>query len=332
MSKSRSYLIVFDMEQETNKDSKSYFKVAEGVWGLTDIFVNVYVIQNTDGSWVLVDAGMKSAYPKIKKMVGDLFGDNAHPSAILLTHGHFDHTGSLKKLAQEWDVPVYAHYLELPYLLGKSAYPPPDPSVGGGLMSYFSEFYPKHPADIIDRVEAFPGIGHDVPGLPEWSYIHTPGHSPGHVSFWREKDKVLIAGDAFVTTASESAFSVLTQSKEISGPPKYFTCNWLDAEHSVETLASLLPEVVATGHGKPMQGPEMQEELLELAYYFQQLAVPKKGRYVMSPAITDSRGVVSLPKEGSNPVEMFLTLSAAAALGALGLALYSRYKTRNSYF
>ncbi|WP_439555447.1 MBL fold metallo-hydrolase [Dyadobacter sp.] len=182
------------MEQNEIQKDKSYFQVAEGVWGLTDIFTNVYVIRNdADNSWVLIDAGLKTGYGKIRKMVGDLFGENARPSAILLTHGHFDHTGSLKKLAEEWDVPVYAHYLELPYLQGKSAYPPPDPSAGGGLMTYFSEFYPKHSADVIDRVEAFPGIGHDVPGLPEWKYMHTPGHSPGHVSFWREKDKVLIA-------------------------------------------------------------------------------------------------------------------------------------------
>ena len=42
-----------------------------------------------------------------------------------------------------------------------------------------------------------------IPGFPEWKYIHTPGHTPGHVSLFREKDKVLIAGDAFVTTKSD---------------------------------------------------------------------------------------------------------------------------------
>ncbi|KAA0992912.1 MBL fold metallo-hydrolase [Dyadobacter aurulentus] len=320
------------MEQKAIQRDKSYFEVAEGVWGLTDMFTNVYIVKNeSDGSWVLIDAGLKTAYPKIKKMAASLFGENAKPAAILLTHGHFDHTGSLKRLAEEWNVPVYAHYLELPYLTGKSAYPPPDPSVGGGLMTYLSEFYPKHPIDLTGLVEAFPGIDASVPFLPDWTYIPTPGHAPGHVSFWREGDKVLIAGDAFVTTTQESVFSVLTQSKIISGPPKYFTCDWLKAESSVETLASLLPNVVATGHGKPLSGKDMQQELLELAYYFQQLAVPKRGRYIMSPAVTDSSGVVSLPKESSNPVEMLLTVSAVAAVTALGWALFSRYKMQKSY-
>ncbi|KAA6432778.1 MBL fold metallo-hydrolase [Dyadobacter flavalbus] len=315
------------MEKVPTQENKSYFEVAEGVWGLTDIFTNVYVIQNKpDNTWVLVDAGLKTAYPKIKLMVNELFGENARPSAIILTHGHFDHTGSLKKLAEEWSVPVYAHYLELPYLTGKSAYPPPDPTVGGGLMSYMADLYPKTGLDLQNRVEAFPGITPDIPFLPDWKYLHTPGHAPGHVSFWREKDKVLIAGDAFVTTKQESAISVMLQTKVISGPPKYFTYDWYKAEDSVQRLASLLPEVVATGHGKPMSGKEMQEQLMDLAYHFQDVAVPKHGRYVQSPAVADSRGVVVVPKLESEPYKLLFALSAAAAFTALGWAVYSRSK------
>ncbi|MCF2518909.1 MBL fold metallo-hydrolase [Dyadobacter sp. CY351] len=320
------------MEQITTQEKDAFFKVAEGVWGLTDIMVNVYVVQNKeDQSWVLIDAGLKSAYPKIKKMVTQLFGEGAKPAAIVLTHGHFDHVGSLKKLAEEWDVPVYAHYLELPYLRGKSSYPPPDSSVGGGLMAYMADLYSSSPIDLQDRVSEFPGITADIPFMPEWKYIHTPGHAPGHISFWREKDKVLIAGDAVVTTKQESATAVLLQKKIISGPPKYFTCNWLKAEDSVDQLASLQPNVLATGHGKPMYGKEMQQQLLELAYYFEEKAVPSTGRYVMSPAITDSEGIVSVPKETAEPYQVLFTVGAVAAAAALGWALFSKYKVQKSY-
>ena len=320
------------MEQITTQEKDAFFKVAEGVWGLTDIMVNVYVVQNKeDQSWVLIDAGLKSAYPKIKKMVTQLFGEGARPTAIVLTHGHFDHVGSLKKLAEEWDVPVYAHYLELPYLRGKSNYPPPDSSVGGGLMAYMADLYSSSPIDLQDRVSEFPGITADIPFMPEWKYIHTPGHAPGHVSFWREKDKVLIAGDAVVTTKSESATAVLLQKKIISGPPKYFTCNWLKAEDSVDQLASLQPNVLATGHGKPMYGKDMQQQLLELAYYFEEKAMPSTGRYVMSPAITDSEGIVSVPKETAEPYQVLFTVGAVAAAVALGWAFFSKYKVQKSY-
>ncbi|MCE7063775.1 MBL fold metallo-hydrolase [Dyadobacter sp. CY326] len=310
----------------------SHFQVAEGIWGLTDIFTNVYVVKNkNDDSWVLVDAGLKTAYPKIKRMVKELFGADSRPAAIVLTHGHFDHVGSLKRLAEEWDVPVYAHYLELPYLTGRSAYPPPDSSVGGGMMAYLADLYSASPIDIHERVEAFPGITPEIPFMPGWTYIHTPGHAPGHVSFWREEDKVLIAGDAFVTTKQESALCVLLQTKIISGPPKYFTCNWLKAEDSVDQLASLMPEIVATGHGQPMSGQEMQQQLLELAYYFEEKAVPKRGRYVMTPAITDSDGIVSVPKEVAEPYQILFTIGAVAALSALGIALLSKSKTKKSF-
>jgi len=319
------------MEKVQTDEDKAFFEVAEGVWGLTDIFTNVYVIENkAENTWVLVDAGLKTAYPKIKKMVNELFGENARPSAIILTHGHFDHTGSLKRLAEEWEVPIYANYLELPYLTGKSGYPPPDPTVGGGLMAYMADLYPKSGLDLQKKVEAFPGITAEIPFLPDWKYIDTPGHSPGHVSFWREKDKVLIAGDAFVTTKQESAISVMLQTKVISGPPKYFTCDWYKAEDSVQRLASLLPEVVATGHGKPMSGKEMQEQLMDLAYHFQDLAVPKHGRYVKSPAVADSRGVVMVPKVESEPYKLIFALSAAVAISALGWAFYSRSKHSRS--
>src|SRR3954469_22757880 len=120
-----------------------FFNVAPGVWGLKDVFVNMYMILNPfDGNWVLVDAGLRWSAAKIKKMAKQLFGEHPKPSSIILTHGHFDHVGALYKLTEEWNVPVFAHALEIPFLTGKSSYPPADPAVGGGLMSLLSWTYP----------------------------------------------------------------------------------------------------------------------------------------------------------------------------------------------
>lgn len=236
-----------------------------------------------DRGWVLIDAGLGHTAGHIAKAADERFGPEARPAAIVLTHGHFDHVGALEELAERWDAPIYAHELERPYLDGSAAYPPPDPKVGGGLMSLLSPLYPRDPVDVSRRLQTLPVDG-SVPGMPGWRWIHTPGHAPGHVSFWREADRTLIAGDAFVTTAQESAYAVATQAPELHGPPMYFTIDWDQARDSVRKLASLEPNLVVTGHGRPMQGPEMRAALHRLAREFDAIARPKQGRYLDDPA------------------------------------------------
>ncbi|RYY31371.1 MAG: MBL fold metallo-hydrolase [Chitinophagaceae bacterium] len=309
---------------ESFKLAPGYFEVAPGVWGMKDKFVNFYMVQDAaSGDWVLIDAGLKISRSKILRMAQDLFGDQ-RPAAILLTHGHFDHVGALEALAEHWNVPVYAHYLEFPYLSGISSYPPADPTVGGGMMSVMSVFYPNDPIDISSRLIALPEDG-AVPFLEGWQYIHTPGHAPGHVSFFRKEDKVLIAGDAFVTTKQESLICTITQKQHISGPPMYFTCDWEAAEESVNTLTALEPAIVATGHGKPFSGPEMEKQLRQLNDNFYQEAVPAHGRYANDPAVTDASGVLYVPPKNKANTEswMFVAGIILAGVTAFGIVKFA---------
>ncbi|HEX8552770.1 MAG TPA: MBL fold metallo-hydrolase [Abditibacteriaceae bacterium] len=236
-----------------------------------------------DRNWVLVDAGVMGSASHIKKAATERFGENARPAAIVMTHGHFDHVGALEQLAKEWDAPVWAHMAEVPYLTGKASYPPADPTVGGGMMALLSKLYPRGPVDVSDRLRVLPVDG-SVPPLAGWCWVHTPGHAPGHVSLWRDADRSLIVGDAFVTTAQESAYAVATQEPELHGPPMYFTPDWDMARSSVEKLAALEPELVITGHGPAMQGAAMRVALHTLARDFNGVAVPKDGKYVLHPA------------------------------------------------
>jgi len=231
-----------------------------------------------DGNWVLIDAGLPGSAADIKSVARARFGGSGRPSSIVMTHGHFDHVGALETLAGEWDIPIYAHSREHPYLSGSRSYPPPDPSVGGGLMSLLSPLFPTSPVDVSTRLQLLPE-DHSVPTMPGWSWVHTPGHSPGHVSLWRESDRLMIVGDAFITTKQESVYAAVTQEPEMHGPPMYFTPDWESARRSVEVLAALRPNVVVTGHGHAMQGVRMQEALNELAARFDDVARPSTEKY-----------------------------------------------------
>ncbi len=291
---------------------------APGVHRLLTLMVNVYLVDDGTGGWTLIDAGMRGYAGTIRRAARRLFGSRP-PSAIVLTHGHFDHVGALPRLARDWGVPVYAHPLELPYLTGRSSYAPPDPTVGGGLWSRLSAAFPKAPTDLGPMVSMLPSDGR-VPTLPGWRWIHTPGHTAGHVSLFRDEDRVLVAGDAFVTTRQESFVDVLTQREVVWRPPAYFTADWEAARRSVQRLADLEPDVAATGHGTPLRGRGMRDALRDLARRFDEV-MPRHGRYVREPALADERGIVHLPpRRGFDRGAVALGAAIAAGV-SLGLAM-----------
>jgi glyoxylase-like metal-dependent hydrolase (beta-lactamase superfamily II) len=275
--------------------------------------VNAYLVEEVGGPWVLVDAGTPGNAERIRAEVQERFGARSRPEAIMLTHGHADHSGSAAELADLWDVPVYAHRFELPFLTGLSAYPPPDPTVGGPL-ALLSRFMPRKTIDLGEgRARELPAGG-EVPGMPDWRWIHTPGHTPGHVCLWHPIDRVVLAGDALATVDAESFSGMLRRRQKISRPATPVTPDWDAAKRSVKEMASLRPRVLAPGHGKPMSGPVVAGELATFAENF---AAPERGRYVFEPARFDERGVVWLPPAPPDP---FLPRTAAV----LGMALLAR--------
>jgi glyoxylase-like metal-dependent hydrolase (beta-lactamase superfamily II) len=273
--------------------------------------VNTYLVGEVGGPWVLVDAGTPGNAERIRAEAEERFGPGARPEAIVLTHGHADHAGSAAELSGLWDVPVYVHRLELPFVTGLSAYPPPDPTVGGP-FALLSRFMPRKTIDLgEERARELPAGG-EVPGTPSWRWIHTPGHTPGHVCLFHPEDRVLLAGDALATVDADSFSGMLSRRQKISRPATPVTPDWSAAERSVREMASLRARVLAPGHGEPMEGPTVARELAAFAENF---AAPEHGRYVSEPARFDERGVAWLPPAPPGPL-----LKAAAALGMVLLA------------
>ncbi|MFD2616797.1 MBL fold metallo-hydrolase [Terrilactibacillus laevilacticus] len=255
-------------------------EVLKDLYCYTIQIVNICFVGNPEKNdeWILIDAGMPKSANKIVCEAENRFGSKP-PKMMILTHGHFDHVGAIVDLVNYWHVPVYAHELELPYLKGQRSYPEPDPTVEGGLIAKMSAILPHDPINLGKHVQALPA-NNLIPEMPEWCWIHTPGHTPGHVSLFRNRDQSLIAGDAFITVKQDSLLNVLVQNLKISGPPRYLTMDWQKAWKSVEKLQALKPKVAVTGHGMPAQGVTLEDGLTTLATNFDQLAIPDYGRYL----------------------------------------------------
>ena len=296
----------------------SITRIAPDVGWLPVSFVNVYFVGQPGGRWILIDAGLPGRADQISKAAAERFGASSRPEAIVLTHGHFDHAGSAWELAEKWDVQIYAHSLEFPYLTKESSYPPPDPTIGGAI-AFLSRFMPSRPFDFRGRLRALtPG---ELPGMTGWEWLATPGHSPGHVSLFRAADRVLIAGDAFATMDMDSWIGLVTADQTLARAGAPFNVDWQATRASIRALASLRPTVAACGHGIPIRDTELPRRLDTFAT---RVRPPRRGRYVGEPAITDREGIVSLPPAPFDPVP-FATAAGMFTVGLiLGAGIFER--------
>lgn len=296
-------------------------EIAPGVACLPLGVANVYFVGEPGQLWVLVDTGTPGNEGKIQAAALSRYGTLARPRAILLTHGHPDHAGSVLALADAWDVPIYAHEREMPFVTGHSLYPPADPTVGGA-MAFLSRLFPSKLLDLGRRIQPLPPDG-TVPGLPGWEWQAAPGHSPGHAAFWRASDRTLLAGDAFTTVNLDSLADLVRQKPEICRPPAMVTCDWNAARASAERLAGLRPFALACGHGVPLSGADIAGRLER---FVQGFPLPAHGRYIPTPAVTDRNGIVSLPPPPPDPLPARLALG----LGAAALAVFAVRRCRQN--
>jgi glyoxylase-like metal-dependent hydrolase (beta-lactamase superfamily II) len=198
-------------------------EIAPNVFWLGFKVANVYFLGEKSEPWVVVDTNTPGHFEAIRAAAEDVYGAGAKPDAILLTHAHMDHYGSALPLASYWNVPVFVSKLDLPYVTGKEL-PPADPTTDG-FFALAARFLPTSGVDLGNFVHTLPDDG-SVPGLSDWRWVATPGHTPGHVSLFRESDRTLIAGDAVVTVNLDKLSDLVTQEQELSRPPTPVTYDW----------------------------------------------------------------------------------------------------------
>jgi glyoxylase-like metal-dependent hydrolase (beta-lactamase superfamily II) len=236
-----------------------------GPWGRTQTVV--YFVRSA-ASWVLIDAGWPGDGPMIANAAGTVFGSNTRPEAILLTHDHPDHEGDALQLAQRWGCPVYLNPTELPiarrdFAAMKATAMPLDRWLVLPLMQAMGRRRREAVFARASLGSVAVGLspGAPVPHLPDWQCIATPGHTNGHVSFFRPADRVLISGDALVTVKIDTIINLLLRREGLSGPPWYTTWNREAARASMVALARLRPTVVAGGHGTPLTGTDTPQRV-----------------------------------------------------------------------
>ena len=253
--------------------SKPVAEVADGVYcvavGRGVLASNVYLIRS-GGSWALIDAAWPGHGQLIQAAAESVFGKGTRPASMLLTHIHPDHSGSARELARIWDLPVWVHPGELPMVAGKYR-----PEYGNPLDRWLimplMRVLPRRRVDSMISAASLADVARPLdpvgppPGLPDWRYVAAPGHTPGHIAFFRASDRVLIAGDAVVTVNLNSVRALFRGRPGAWGPPRYTTWNWPLASESVAVLARLEPHVLAGGHGQPMTGTETAARLHAMA-------------------------------------------------------------------
>jgi len=195
---------------------------------------NVYAIRS-DGGWILVDTATRYARRRILRQV------EGEVEAILVTHAHRDHAGSMKAVAKASGAPVWAGAEDADALEGKV--PPPAPpeaeeSRVNGLLNTLLR-WDRHP--VARRLAEGQRIG-------DWEVIAFPGHTPGQIGLWRESDRTVICADTMRTV------NIFTGLPQVGEMPELFTVDVSVARRSIRKLAALEPRVACFGHGRPMVG------------------------------------------------------------------------------
>jgi glyoxylase-like metal-dependent hydrolase (beta-lactamase superfamily II) len=199
--------------------------------------INVYLAGD-----VLIDAATRQAERRIvRQIAGRPLGAHA------LTHAHPDHQGSSHAICERFGIPLWCGQGDVPAMEAPGGVANANPPSWATFVQRRFWAGPAHPVARA-LVE-----GDEVAGF---TVLDTPGHSPGHVSYWRESDRVLIAGDVFFN------LNPLTGIPGLHEAPAAFTPDPARNRAAMRRLAELRPSVTCFGHGPPLRDPGRLAELV----------------------------------------------------------------------
>ncbi len=212
-------------------------QIVPGLYAIPLGGVNAFLLDADDGL-TLIDTGMPGSAPKILAAVRSLGKQPNDIRHILVTHCHFDHTGSLTELKQITGAPTTMHPIDAALLRAGQMMRPFQAGPGllngviGGLFSLFLKSKPITPITIEHEVQD----GEELPIAGGIRAIHAPGHTAGQLTFlWPQHGGVLFAADTANTVLGLNWHFVYEDVAE--------------AKRSLVKLAQLDFEVACFGHG-----------------------------------------------------------------------------------
>jgi hydroxyacylglutathione hydrolase len=201
--------------------------LAPGVWRLKELpapTINVYLAED-----VLIDAGR--TWDR-RRIFAEL--DGREISLLALTHVHPDHQGSAKAVCEARGVPLACHADDVDAMEGRR--PIQEAATSNPVNRVVRALWEGPPHEVGQALRD----GDEVAGF---RVVHTPGHSRGHVVFFREGDRVAICGDVIRN------MSYATGLPGIKEPPRIFTYDMAENRRSIRRLAELNPSLILPGHG-----------------------------------------------------------------------------------
>ncbi|GED67271.1 hydrolase [Brevibacillus reuszeri] len=194
---------------------------------------------------VLVDTGMPGSWELIRAAMIEAGVSPEKLKAVIITHQDIDHIGSLPEIVRALDgqIEVYAHELDQPYIEGKLPLFKTNPERMAAMLASLPEeerqklqaVFANSPKAKVDKIVA---DGEVLPILGGIRVIHTPGHTPGHISLYLQDSKTLIAGDAMVYTGGA-----------LRGPVPQSTLDMETALQSLKKLQDTNIQAVICYHG-----------------------------------------------------------------------------------
>jgi glyoxylase-like metal-dependent hydrolase (beta-lactamase superfamily II) len=217
-------------------------EIVSGVYGIGMAmgYVNAFLIVD-EGGLALVDSGLAKRKDTILSAVAGAGKQPADLKHILITHHHIDHIGSLADLKEATAASCYVHPADSPIVRGDQPQPGPNPeSLLGKLAGPILERLSTPAPPVAVDVEV--ADGEELPIAGGIKAVHTPGHTPGHLSYLLPSKKVLFVGDA--------AANLL----RLGLPLGMYTADRQQAKESIRKLAALEFDIACFGHGRVLKG------------------------------------------------------------------------------